>query len=171
MATRSLIAVCLLSAAAMAADSSVNAKVPVAYAEWVACGMNPGIKLSLQVRMENASEKPLVVGRLNVVQERLYRAGRNGELELIETTATPDEFTSDLANPFADIEEKNLPGHTNETFTIIHYAYISSSAFQSDGHVVRIRASFHITNVRRDGTASDYWGAPVTITLPQKCAL
>jgi len=121
--------------------------------------------------MENASQKPLVLGRLSVAQERLYRAGQKGKLELVGTTATPDEFTSDLANPSADVEEKNLSAHTSETFTIIHYAYISSSAFQSDGHVVRIRASFHITNVRRDGSASDYWSAPVTITLPQNCEL
>jgi hypothetical protein len=92
--------------------------------------------------MENASQKPLVLGRVDVAQERLYREGKKGHLELGGTTATPDEFTRDLARPFADIEEKNLSGHTtSETFTITHYAYISSSHFQSDGHVARIRAA------------------------------
>jgi hypothetical protein len=172
MATRrSLIAVCLLSTATIAADVSVIAKVSVAHAEWATCGKNRGIKLSLQVQMENASQKPLVLGRVNVAQERLYREGQKGKLELIGTTATPDEFPSDLADPFAGIEEKNLPGHTSETFTIVHCAYISSSAFQSDGHAARITASFHITNVRRDGSVSDYWSRPITITLPQNCEL
>jgi len=180
MATRSLIAACLLclsenaavpflSTAAMAADASAKAKVLVTHAEWATCGKNPGIKLSLQVQMENASQKPLVLGRINVAQQRLYREGQKGKLELVGTTATADEFTSDLADSFAAIEEKKLSGHTSETFAIIHYAYISSSHFQLDGHVAKIMASFHITNVRRDGSESDYWSRPVTITLPQNC--
>jgi hypothetical protein len=172
MAIRTLIAFCLISAAVMAADASVNLKVSVAHAEWATCTKKiRGVKLSLQLQVENDSQLPLVLGSVNVLQERLYREGQKGKLELIGTTATPDEFPSDLADPFAGIEEKNLPGHTSETFTIVHCAYISSSAFQSDGHAARITASFHITNVRRDGSVSDYWSRPITITLPQNCEL
>ncbi len=171
MLTRSLIAVCLLSTAAMAADASVNAKVSVTHAEWATCGKNPGVKLSLQVQIENASQAPLVLGMVNVAQERIYRKGRKGTLELVGTTATPDEFTSDPASRFADIEERKLAGHTSETLTIIHYAYISSAGFQADGHAARIWASFHVTNVRRDGSVSEYWSRPVAIPLPEICDL
>jgi len=171
MATRSLIAVCLLSIAGMPADAPVNAKVSVAHAEWATCGKNPGVKLSLQVQIENASQEPLVLGRVYVVNERLYRKGQKGMLELVGTTPTPDEFTSEPASPFADIEEKKLAGHTSETLTIIHYAYISLSDFQSDGHAARIWVSFQITNVRRDGSVSEYWSRPVVITLPAVCDL
>ncbi len=120
MLTQSLIAVCLLSTTAMAADASVNAKVSVAHAKWRPCGKNLGVKLSLQVQIENASQAPLVLGRVYVEQEHIYRKGQKGTLELVGTTATPDEFTSDPAGPFADIEEKKLAGHTSETLTIIH---------------------------------------------------
>jgi hypothetical protein len=182
MAIRNLITVCLLywpviaagpilSTAALAADSSVNATVSVTHAEWAHCGNNLGIKMSLQVQVENASQKPLVLGRVAVAQERLYREGEKGKLELVGTTATPDEFARDRLDPFADIQEKKLSGHTSETFTIIHYAYMSSSDVQFDGDVAKIVASFHITNVRRTGSASDYWSRPVTITLPRNCKL
>jgi len=171
MTTRSLIVVCLLSTAAMAADSQIIAKVSVAHAEWATCGKNPSVKLSLQVQMENAPQKPLVLGRVNVAQERLYREGQNGELKLVGTTATPDEFASALTGSFSDIEEKKLSGRMSETFTLLHYANIPASDFQSDGRVARITASFHITNVRRDGSVSDHWSRPVTIALPQNCEL
>ncbi len=171
MATRSLIVVCLLCTAAMTVNAGVNAKVSVTQAEWASCGKNPGIKLSLQVEMENSSQERVVLGRVNVAQERLYREGEQGKLELAGTSATPDEFTSNLTNPYEEIEEKALSGHTRKTFTIMHYAYVSESFVQWDGNVGRIIASFHVTNVRRDGRMFSYWSHPVAIILPQKCEL
>lgn len=182
MAARSFVTICLMSLSviaavpilptpAIASDTSLNATVLVTDAGWAHCGRNPALRLSLRVEIKNASPEPLVLGRVSVAQERLYREGEKGELKLVGTSATPDEFTSNLTNPFEDIEEVVLPSNTSKIFTIIHYAYVSASHIQRDGDLRRIIASFHVTNVRQDGQVSGYWSFPTAIALPQRCEL
>jgi hypothetical protein len=121
MAARSFIAVCLLYLSeivvvpilfthVMTAETPASVKVSVNRAEWAKCGKNLGIKLLLQVQMQNTSPKPLVLGRVNVVQERLYRESKKGKLQLVATTATPDEFASDPATPLAAPQATNICG-------------------------------------------------------------
>jgi len=126
--------------------------------------------MSLQVQVENASQTPFVLGKIAVVQERLFREHTGGKLELLGTTATPDEFSQDLL-PFSDIQEKALPTHATQAFTMSHYAYIPVSYIQFEQDVATIVASFHITNVRRDGSGTEHWSSPVKITLERKCKL
>jgi hypothetical protein len=164
-----------LSTVAMAADSSPVVKVAVKHAEWTNCGKTSGIKMTLQVELANVSQEPLLIGRINVAQERVYRKDDKDRLELLETTNAPDEFIPlDILHPiapFADIQEQSLAKNASKIVAITHYAYLSSSHIQIDGNTAEILASFHITNVRRDGSGSDYWSDPVKLTLPRNCQL
>jgi hypothetical protein len=173
---RSVIAsVLILSGGAMAAEAKPNVKVSSIHPEWAVCGATPGVKMSLKIELGNMTQESLVVGRVAVAQERIYRKDEKGKLVLVETTRTPDEFVAtdavatDPSERFAAIQEKELSTNAVEAFTTIHYAYISSSHIQYAGDTASVIASFHITNGRRDGSASDYWSGPVTVNLPRIC--
>jgi hypothetical protein len=163
---------CMLpSLGTMAASASPNVRVSAMHVEWVRCGKPSGMKMVLRVELRNEAQDSLVLGRIEVAQERVYRKGAKGNPELIGTTNVPDEFVDpNSPDDFADIQEQNLPRHASKTFTTVHYVYLADLP-SPDGTSRKLIVSFHITNVRRDGSASEYWSDPITITLPRDCTV
>jgi hypothetical protein len=163
----------LLCAGAMSSSSSSpKVDIMVRRLHWVRCGTAPGLKISLQVRIHNTSTEALVVGRTQIAQERLWRDTDKGKLELIRTSDTPDEFVhSSHPDAFGEIQEQHLPIHGTKTISMSHHVYLSPKDVQHVGGSRKVIVSFHVTNVRRDGSVSDYWSEPVSIVLPEGCSL
>lgn len=161
----------VLSTGAMSsARESASVQVSIRHVEWIKCGEVSGLKITLQVALSNVSKEPLVLGRIGIEQERLWKQVKNGSLELIRTTDTPDDFAppSD-SDSFANTREHQLSRQGAKSFTITHYVYLAPSDLQLLGGNPKVIASFHITNVRKNGSASDYWSGPISIAVPVNC--
>ncbi|MBZ5600638.1 MAG: hypothetical protein LAN83_20230 [Acidobacteriia bacterium] len=150
--------------------ASPSFKVSVEDVEWIRCGRLPTVKLNLRLDLTNNSRVPLTIGRVQIAQERLWREGGKGELIAGRVTDTPDEFVApDAVNDSEKIEELQLAPNAGKTFRLTHYVHLLPTDLRSDGKSQHFIASFHITNVRRDGSLSEYWTCPIVISLPQRC--
>ena len=161
-------------------DSTV-VRVSLHRAKWVSCVRPAGIETLLQVVLRNTSSRPLKLGDVRIAQERIYRKNQEGKMELVETTASPDEFSPEsVAGPVPEQADRDgvrraavgknvLLRGERETFELRHYVYFTPSDLQSKRGSLYLTASFHITNVLRDGQAADYWSDPITIELPPNC--
>jgi hypothetical protein len=150
--------------------ASSKVQVSIGQSEWAVCGKASGLKTSLRIDVINESKEPLIIDAIQVSQERFWRESDRGKFELIRASNVPDEFvpSNSVAAP-GESEELHVPAHTTKTFTLVHYVYVKPTDIQHAGKNRQIIASFHVTNVRKDGSAYDYWSNPISIVLPQGC--
>lgn len=139
--------------------------------EWVHCTNPYGLKLTLRIVLRNESDAPITTGKIGSAKERLYNRTEQYGLKLINTTATPDEFSPAdiLDNKTDEIREQIIPAGSDATFTIVHYTYVPPVAITRGRPNSEILASFEVTNVRKDGKHSSYWSEPSSIKIPLTC--
>jgi len=148
----------------------VKIDLSVSHIEWVQCGNPSPLKMTLEVKLSNTSNAPLVLGRIEIAQERLWKKDSKGNLELIRVSDPPDEFAPPAASDnFGGIHEHELLRRGTKTIRVDHHVYLAPTDLQTSGTHQTVIASFHITDVRRDGGASDYWTGPISIALPVDC--
>lgn len=164
----------LLASTVPLSASGVNVQISSDSVEWVRCTNPYGLRLKLRVQLGNDSSTPLVVGRIGVANERLYRETEQDKLELIHTTATADDFASSdiLANPTKPVRETIVHAGTTAIFIVDRIVYLPPTAISVSAATRReLIAAFQVTNVLKNGTESSYWTAPVRIPLSNDCTL
>jgi len=145
-------------------DTQPRVSVSVTSAKLVPCGNSYILRTILDIAIKNRSPEALVLGSVDVPQERLWRT-KGSELELIRTTDTLDEFDDPDAF-FSSIREQSLSKDSSKTLSVPHSVYLGAKDIQRDGKAWKVIVSFLVTNVRRDGSVTEYWGAPITISIP-----
>jgi hypothetical protein len=124
----------------------------------------------LTITLSNRSKHPLAVGKIHIAQERFWTNVHKENLGLIRTSDPPDELAASDAPPaFGEDEDQRLANNAARTFTVTHHVYVTGTDLQHDGKNRKIIVSFHVTNVRKDGSFSDYWSDQIDVALPQGC--
>jgi len=103
----------------------------------------------------------------------VWRRSAGGHLELIRETNTPDEFPTpeQYDEMLAAIKERPLARHQVVTISALHNFYLAPQFIEHSSGLRTVTATFSVVNLRRDGSASQYWTQPVTITLPDGCSV
>jgi hypothetical protein len=163
----------LLASTVPLSASALKVQISSQSVEWVRCTSPYGLRLKLRVQLINDSNNPVVVGRIGIANERLYREIEQDKLELIHTTAIADDFASSdiLVDPTTGIQEKIVQSGATEIFVTDRIVYLPPTAISVSATARKFVASFQVTNVLKNGTEFSYWTAPIPIALPNDCTV
>ena len=76
-----------------------------------------------------------------------------------------------LSDLLKGIHEKTLSPNKNTTLSFDYSIFLLEDDVIHDGENHHVLVSFDITNLRKDGQASEYWSEPIRISVPKGCRL
>ena len=163
--------VSLCAVVAWPSPPSPKARVSIRRVEQASCPSPSTMRMTLQAEFENLSGGPLVFGRVEALQQRFYSEGDDGKLSLMRTSDTADDFEPRdiVSGEFPAVQEQLVPAGVAKVLTVNSYIYLQPSDAQIIHGKRQLIVSFHITNLRRDGSASTYWMTPLYIRVPDNC--
>jgi hypothetical protein len=130
-----------------------------------------GIKVALNIEVNNRSAEPLLLGRIEIAREKFYRLNVQGKPALIDLSTAPDEFVSDPTAPPEHIAEETLAAGSRKRLELDHIIYFMQKEVLKDAKGQRVLVSFDVTSVPNNGRVSEYWTAPIAIAIPKGCML
>ena len=151
-------------------DTQPVPKVSVKRVVVESCARNM-LHLGLRLELQNKSASPIVLGSIAALQQRLFSTNAQNNLDVIRTSPVPDEFDSHdvVSNEFPEIVENPLDAGKKQSVGLkVHVLYFPTDV-QSARNRRHLIVGFHISNLRRNGKASDFWTDPVRVLIPENC--
>ena len=166
----------------MPAQVSVRQSGPASCAKtsWVTVPKATGLKIRLIIEFKNTTEQPLVVGRVEIVEERYYHKDQQGELHLFRTGVRPEKIEVGVEGSLFEskstpvkrkdkvpIVEQVVPPGTTRAFPLDHYSYIVASDAESNAEGRTLTVGFKVANILRSDE-TEIWSDPITVIIPKQ---
>jgi hypothetical protein len=153
-------------------EVTLRGNVVCRYGQSILLGHEPlQAEIPVKIYLKNISKHKVAVGKITLINERLYRGYANDKLSLIRTTPVPDEFgTSFLpGDGFPDIVDEEFSAGAEKFIEVKEYLYIVPGDVQTRLNKRVLLVSFHVTNLLHNGDGNEYWTDPMSIGLPESC--